>query len=135
LIRRFIFFGFTPLLLAAAIGLYAVGWALSRPIQRTIGAPPSSLEAEAVTFSSESGSAIHGWLSRGLLVAAQYCCCRASVPIGFRWYAGEFLRQAGYSTLLIDFQATGESEGEKITFGWRERFDVLAAVNSEGTVP
>jgi uncharacterized protein len=40
----------------------------------------------------------------------------------------EFLRQAGYSTLLIDFQATGESDGEAITFGWRERFDVLAAV-------
>jgi alpha/beta superfamily hydrolase len=29
---------------------------------------------------------------------------------------------------LIDFQGTGESEGEAITFGWRERFDVLAAV-------
>ena len=41
----------------------------------------------------------------------------------------EFLRQAGYSTLLIDFQGTGESEGKAITFGWRERFDVLAAVN------
>jgi alpha-beta hydrolase superfamily lysophospholipase len=40
----------------------------------------------------------------------------------------EFLRQAGYSTLLIDFQATGESAGEAITFGWRERFDVLGAV-------
>jgi alpha-beta hydrolase superfamily lysophospholipase len=40
----------------------------------------------------------------------------------------EFLRRAGYSTLLIDFQATGESAGEAITFGWRERFDVIAAV-------
>jgi alpha/beta superfamily hydrolase len=39
-----------------------------------------------------------------------------------------FLRQAGYSTLLIDFQATGESHGDAITFGWPERFDVLAAV-------
>jgi len=39
-----------------------------------------------------------------------------------------FLTRAGYSTLLIDFQATGESPGEAITFGWRERFDVLASV-------
>ena len=38
------------------------------------------------------------------------------------------LRAAGYATLLIDFQATGESPGEAITFGWRERFDVIAAV-------
>jgi fermentation-respiration switch protein FrsA (DUF1100 family) len=39
-----------------------------------------------------------------------------------------FLRRSGYATLLIDFQATGESVGDAITFGWRERFDVLAAV-------
>jgi alpha/beta superfamily hydrolase len=40
----------------------------------------------------------------------------------------KFLYAAGYSTLLIDFQGTGESDGSAITFGWRERFDVLAAV-------
>ena len=40
-----------------------------------------------------------------------------------------FLRAAGYSTLLIDFQATGESRGDAITFGWRERLDVVAAVH------
>jgi fermentation-respiration switch protein FrsA (DUF1100 family) len=40
----------------------------------------------------------------------------------------QVLHAEGYSTLLIDFQATGESPGDVITFGWRERFDVLAAV-------
>jgi fermentation-respiration switch protein FrsA (DUF1100 family) len=40
----------------------------------------------------------------------------------------QMLHAAGYSTLLIDFQATEESPGEAITFGWRERLDVLAAV-------
>jgi uncharacterized protein len=44
-------------------------------------------------------------------------------------HRAEFLRLAGYSTLLIDFQGTGESAGEAITFGWLECFDVLAAVN------
>ena len=39
-----------------------------------------------------------------------------------------FLRRAGYSTLLIDFQATGETKGDRITFGWKESRDVLAAV-------
>ncbi len=38
------------------------------------------------------------------------------------------LRRAGYSILLIDFQATGESKGDRITFGWKESRDVLAAV-------
>jgi len=129
LIRRFIFFGFTAFLLAVAVGLYAVGWALSRPVQTTIGAAPSSLEAEALAFSSQSGSTIHGWLSRAparrgaVLLLPGVRANRLSMV-----RRAEFLRQAGYSTLLIDFQGTGESDGAAITFGWRERFDVLAAV-------
>ena len=42
---------------------------------------------------------------------------------------GRFLRRAGYSVLLIDFQATGETKGDHITFGWKESQDVLAAMN------
>jgi pimeloyl-ACP methyl ester carboxylesterase len=49
-------------------------------------------------------------------------------PIVYRVRRAQFLGRAGYSTLLIDFQGTGESAGEAITFGWRERFDVIAAV-------
>jgi uncharacterized protein len=62
--RRFILCGLTAILLAAMAILYAVGWSLSRPVQAAIGAAPSSLEAGAVAFSSQSGSTIHGWLSR-----------------------------------------------------------------------
>jgi fermentation-respiration switch protein FrsA (DUF1100 family) len=40
-----------------------------------------------------------------------------------------FLRRAGYSVLLIDFQATGETKGDHITFGWKESRDALAAVD------
>jgi uncharacterized protein len=39
-----------------------------------------------------------------------------------------FLREAGYSVLLIDLQGTGETIGEQITFGWLESRDVTAAV-------
>ncbi len=130
MIKRLILFGFVAVLLVAAIGLYAVGSALSRPVPAAIGAAPSTLEAEAVEFSSESGSKIRGWLSQApasrgaVLLLPGVRANRLSMV-----RRAEFLRQAGYSTLLIDFQATGESEGKAITFGWRERFDVLAAVN------
>jgi pimeloyl-ACP methyl ester carboxylesterase len=40
-----------------------------------------------------------------------------------------FLRRAGYSVLLIDFQATGETKGDHITFGWKESRDALAAID------
>lgn len=38
------------------------------------------------------------------------------------------LHQCGYSTVMIDFQAHGESPGEAITIGHLERHDVRAAV-------
>jgi alpha-beta hydrolase superfamily lysophospholipase len=39
------------------------------------------------------------------------------------------LHNIGYSTLLVDLQAHGESPGDHITAGYRERHDVAAAVN------
>jgi alpha-beta hydrolase superfamily lysophospholipase len=38
------------------------------------------------------------------------------------------LHDAGYATVMIDFQAHGESPGEAITIGYLERHDVHAAV-------
>lgn len=40
----------------------------------------------------------------------------------------EFLSKAGYSLLLIDFQAHGESPGRQITFGYLESRDVEATL-------
>jgi alpha-beta hydrolase superfamily lysophospholipase len=116
--------------LCGAVGvLYGLGWALSRPEPAQIGPPPPSLDAEAVAFPSQSGSLIHGWLSRSPAAPGSVLLLpgvRANRLSMVR--RAEFLRRAGYSTLLIDFQGTGESAGEAITFGWRERFDVIAAV-------
>jgi fermentation-respiration switch protein FrsA (DUF1100 family) len=38
------------------------------------------------------------------------------------------LRDHGFAVLLFDFQAHGESGGERVTYGWRESFDAAAAV-------
>jgi fermentation-respiration switch protein FrsA (DUF1100 family) len=38
------------------------------------------------------------------------------------------LREHGYSVLLVDLQAHGESPGDAITFGWRESEDARAAL-------
>ena len=40
-----------------------------------------------------------------------------------------FLREAGYASLLFDFQAHGESPGERITFGYLESRDAHAALD------
>jgi alpha-beta hydrolase superfamily lysophospholipase len=127
--RRPIAVAFIGLAIIGVLSLYGIGWTLSRAVPRQIGRPPAEFAATAIVFDSQSGSAIHGWLSRRdqsfgtvLLLPAVRENRLSMVP------RAKFLREAGYSTLLIDLQATGESPGEVITFGWRERLDVLAAV-------
>jgi fermentation-respiration switch protein FrsA (DUF1100 family) len=108
---------------------WLVGGELSDPVPRVIGRPPLDLEATNVTFASSSGTLIHGWLSHGtpgkgavLLLHGARGDRRDMVS------RAEFLRAQGYSTLVFDFQAHGESRGERISFGDRESRDVVAAL-------
>ena len=83
-----------------------------------------------VTFVSDSGANVHGWwcpIQNGhgaVLLLPGIRANRLSMVDRAR-----FLRRAAYSVLLIDFQATGETKGDHITFGWKESRDVLAAVD------
>jgi uncharacterized protein len=110
--------------------VFSAGWLLAHPVQTLIGNPPAELNAQAVTFASESGANVYGWWcptqnGRGcVLLLPGIRANRLSMVDRAR-----FLRRAGYSVLLIDFQATGETKGDHITFGWKESRDVLAATN------
>lgn len=121
--------GFAPIVLLAVFAVIA-GEDLSAPVPRTVGAPPPSLEAHHVEFQSRSGSVIHGWLCEGtpnrgaiLLLHGVRGDRRDMIS------RAEFLHRAGYSVLMIDFQSHGESAGDRITFGYLESRDALAAVN------
>jgi fermentation-respiration switch protein FrsA (DUF1100 family) len=117
------------LVVLAVAGIAFVGWVLARPVQTRIGDSPADLAAQAVTFHSDSGAEVAAWWcplpdSQGtVLLLPGVRANRLSMVDRAR-----FLRRAGYSTLLIDFQATGETKGDRITFGWKESRDVLAAV-------
>ena len=115
--------------IAAAAAAFAAVWQFARPVPTRVGEPPATLASESVSFASDSGSVIHGWFvrvehPRGVLLLLPPVRSNRTSMVR----RAEFLKAAGYATLLIDFQATGESRGDAITFGWRERFDVLAAV-------
>ncbi len=111
------------------VSVVLVGWMLARPVQTKIGDGPGELNIQAVTFLSDSGANVAAWWcplpdSRGtVLLLPGVRANRLSMVNRAR-----FLRRAGYSTLLIDFQATGETKGDRITFGWKESRDVVAAV-------
>lgn len=119
-------------LVLAVAGLYGVGSTLSRPCPAPIGPAPVDLHVEQVTFRSASGSMIHGWLSRSATEGRGAVVLLPGVRANRLAMVdrARVLNAAGYSTLLIDFQGTGESPGDAITFGWRERLDVLAAVQA-----
>lgn len=118
------------LVLTVGLAVISLGWMLARPVQVRIGEAPTDLNAQSVNFESASGADVHGWWcpaknSRGaVLLLPGIRANRLSMLDRAR-----FLRRAGYSVLLIDFQATGETKGDRITFGRRESRDVIAAVN------
>jgi len=121
---------FAPVGVAGIICVFCVGWLLAHSVQTRIGNPPANLNAQAVAFASDSGANVHGWWcpiqnDRGIvLLLPGIRADRLSMVDRTR-----FLRRAGYSVLLVDFRATGETKGDHITFGWKESQDVLAAIN------
>ncbi len=109
--------------------IWLAGTVLSHSVNRTIGALPSDLKGRNITFPSASGTTIHGWLIDGqkgkgaIILMHGVRDSRLSMLDRAR-----FLSAAGYSVLLFDFQAHGESNGEQITFGYLESRDAQAAV-------
>lgn len=110
------------------IASWYMGGALSAPANHSVGSPPAPLMASAVAFPSESGSTIRGWLSQGdsgrgavLLLHGVRSDRRSMASRAI------FLHELGYSVLLIDLQAHGESPGQQITLGYLESRDVVAA--------
>lgn len=119
------------LLISAVVfaAIWATGWMLIRPAMRPIGAPPSNLPAQSVVIRDTAGQPIHGWFvpsvehNGAVLLLHGVRANRLSMVERAR-----FLHEAGYAVLLIDFQASGESPGEAISFGYREANDVKAAL-------
>ena len=118
-------------LLPFAIGtVFTIGWVLAAPVPEKVGNAPSDFGAESVEFKSESDATVKGWWcpieSRRatVLLLPGIRANRLSMVDRAR-----FLRRERYSVLLIDLQATGETKGDHITFGYKESRDVLAAVD------
>lgn len=114
--------GFT---LAAA---WFFGSSLSAPHQMAIGLPPVDLDAQVVMFPGKSGASLSGWFVPGQTGQGGVLLLHG-IRSNRREMLGRaaFLHQAGYSVLLFDFQAHGESPGERITFGYLESQDAQAA--------
>jgi fermentation-respiration switch protein FrsA (DUF1100 family) len=109
---------------------WVAGGLLCAPSKRKSDPLPASLIAENVTIESASGSKLAGWFVP---------TTDSDAPViilmhGVRGCGGDMidrarlLHQAGYATLLFDFQAHGDSPGKQITFGYLESRDAQATV-------
>jgi len=116
-----------PILIFSAS--WIAGSFLSAPAGAVVGNLPSDLHGTAVEFASESGATLHGWLIPGktgggaIVLMHGVRANRLSMTDRAR-----FLARAGYTVLLFDFQAHGESTGTHITFGYLESMDAKSAV-------
>lgn len=111
------------------VAAWIAGSFLVAPANRAVGPPPQTIPVSRVTIQSDSGSLLAGWYASAenaqatlVLLHAIRADKRSMVS------RAEFLHDSGYSILMIDLQAHGESPGKNITAGYLERHDVRAAV-------
>jgi uncharacterized protein len=113
----------------AAVALAGAHCTTVRAAPEQLAARASALHVRPVELQSGSGAVIHGWFTPGRAgfgaVLLLHGIGASRLEMADR---AAFLRAAGYSVLLIDFRAHGESTGDTPTYGGLESRDALAAV-------
>jgi fermentation-respiration switch protein FrsA (DUF1100 family) len=127
--RKRLIFSILILLIILAGCVWIAGTVLTARVNQPVGDPPADLAARPVQFQSRSGAVIHGWFipgqkGAGAIILMHGVRANRLSMLG----RARFLARAGFSILLFDFQAHGESTGEHITFGYLESRDAQAAV-------
>ena len=116
-------------LIALLLGVWIAGSILIAPVHQSIGDRPADLAVRVVQFNSQSGATIHGWFIPGKKGAGAIVLMHGVRANRLNLVnRARFLSRAGFSVLLFDFQAHGESSGDHITFGYLESRDAQAAV-------
>jgi alpha-beta hydrolase superfamily lysophospholipase len=118
----------------ALIFVFGAGAALAltryelRPRHARLHPTTTGLPVESVTILSRSGASLAGWFlpgeGRGAVLLLHGAKSNRLVLVERM----RMLREVGYSTLAIDFQAHGESSGEGITLGKLESLDARSAL-------
>ena len=99
------------------------------PARRAVELPADlPFAVEEVSFSGGDGVRLAGWYAAPqtkatIILLHGYGATRASM----RWHA-EKLVQAGYGVLMYDERASGESGGERRSYGWEDGPDVGGAL-------
>jgi len=113
--------------LVGAVLVWLAGGALVAPAPRAV-AVPADLPVESAVIASPNGP-LAAWTlaadsARGTVVLMH----GVRADRGSQVERMRLFHEAGYAVVAFDFQAHGESPGDAITFGAREKEDAIAAV-------
>jgi fermentation-respiration switch protein FrsA (DUF1100 family) len=117
------------LFVAALTTVVAIGDKLASPQPQPAGEPPTDLKVQSVLIPRNGNTPISGWyidspINQGAVLLLHGVRSNRKEMLE----RARFLNHAGYSTLLIDMQAHGETAGEHITFGFLESRDAHTAL-------
>ena len=118
------------------IGLtFVLVYANTHPPKYPLYIPPSEYHAdyETVSFSSEDGIMLRGWLVKPTRSGSGFPAIIICHGVGanksdFTELAASLSRR-GYFVLQFDFRAHGESGGRRTSLGYLEQKDIAAAIN------
>ncbi|MBI5719077.1 MAG: alpha/beta fold hydrolase [Burkholderiales bacterium] len=127
---------------AGVAGLVAQRFTSAQRRLPALGAGPGGCGARSVGFPARDGLArIAAWYlpvpaaeaapaPRGAIVFVHgKDACRGDELKGGSRALAQCLNEAGFAVLMIDLRGHGASSGARLTYGQRERFDVLGAVD------
>jgi alpha-beta hydrolase superfamily lysophospholipase len=143
--RRAIYVGITVLVVApflAALAGSAIGRGILRPqrlplngermewanrMLRNTGATKEDFEVRA-----SDGIVLRGWKVRPPAPNGSWVLLYHGIADNRAGCSGhaEFLLRRGYSIVMMDARAQGESGGDMVTFGWKERYDTVAVADA-----
>lgn len=114
----------------ALVFAFGVAEVLSQPAARVVGPPPADLQASVVHIPTPFSGTVVGWFARGVqhsgaILLLHGVRANRTQMLG----RARALRADGYSVLLVDLPAHGESSGKRITFGVHESIGVIAALS------
>ena len=108
----------------ACLILYFLGSILVSPKPSIIGTPPQELPIEVVRMPKGNNESTQGWFLKGEPDKAGILLLHGVKSDRLEMLdRARFLFSEGYSVLLIDMQAHGETPGEHLTFGVLESID------------
>lgn len=122
--------GVLVLLAGLLLFTYQMARKLLRPVRRAMAITPADvgLPMSAVRIPSPRGT-LAGWYLPSRNGCTLICCHGINDNSG-QWVApvAQLYARGGYGALLFDFSGHGQSEGNQVTYGIRERQDVTAAI-------